>query len=102
MAKRWAKLFIIVGILAVLIIALYMIGRRPAIKAPPLPTVDEISEVKASYYDHDLGKEITFRVPEKTWDNTLEAMSPAERDLGPAKWQVLGDLEITLRNRRSF
>lgn len=75
---------------------------RPARNAQALPEVADISEMKASYFDRSIAKQLKFQVPKEHWDKIFEAMLPAQLDRDPAKWQVLGELEMTLKNGRPF
>src|SRR5436190_550098 len=99
MPNRRLKLFIILGILAVVMIAgcaMWLWGRRP------LPQIQEISEMKATYYEDKGDKKVQFSVPEEHWEKIFDALLPARLDPLPAGWVVLGQLDITLKNGRPF
>jgi hypothetical protein len=102
MTKRRVEFIIVGGILAVLIIAVCTIRQRGIRIPQPLPRVDEISEMKATYYEDEEYKKIQYLVPQHHWDKVLDALLPAQLDSRPAAWFVLGQLDITLKNGRPF
>jgi hypothetical protein len=58
-----------------------------------LPPLGEIEAMRAIYYDGE--KNVHFPVPREKWPYILDALTPAEKDDAPMKWQVIGTLVIT-------
>jgi len=68
----------------------------------PLPSAADIHIMKASYDDHAAHATINFQVPPQHWRAIFSALQPASVDPEPAKWESLGDLQLTLKNGGSF
>ena len=62
--------------------------------ADPLPKMTDIESIKASYFDPAQKRVVQFTVPQPHWNKIRDALVPARRDDNPARWKVLGDLEI--------
>jgi hypothetical protein len=62
--------------------------------ADPLPKITDIESMKASYFDPAQKAVVQFTVPQPHWSKIRDALAPARRDDNPARWKVLGDLEI--------
>ncbi|MFQ5733365.1 MAG: hypothetical protein ACE5KM_15605 [Planctomycetaceae bacterium] len=81
--------------------------------AVQLPEPDEIQEMTATLEDFSTpsglsfkpldGKSaVTFSVPKSHRKPILDALKPYQYDGSPAKWKVMGTLELTLKNGESF
>ena len=68
----------------------------------PLPAVEEVRNTTLRYFDVDAHREIRIEVPADHLPSLFAAIRPASRDPQPSKWEVLGDLEMTLRDGRPF
>ncbi|MBL8822640.1 MAG: hypothetical protein JNJ77_08645 [Planctomycetia bacterium] len=62
----------------------------------PLPALNDISRIE---YVSSTGK---HEIADKHWPAIWESLLPARRDSSPAKWIVMGDLDITLKNGNSY
>jgi hypothetical protein len=61
-------------------------------------TVAPLNEVEAMRAIYDTGeKDVRFSVPRENWPDILDALTPAEKDDAPMKWQGIGTLVITKR-----
>jgi hypothetical protein len=74
---------------------------RTAVVAP-LPTLDHVQKVVARYFDAGAKRDFRFEVPLDRLSSILGALQPATYDPRPANWEVLGELEMTLRSGRPF
>jgi hypothetical protein len=70
--------------------------------ADPLPLVADIRSMNARYYDRDEKHMVKFEVPQNHRGKILDALRPATYDSNPAKWVVLGQLDIERRDNRPF
>lgn len=68
----------------------------------PLPAIADIREVTASYFDSDVNQKISFNVPLTQLPTVFAALEPAFLDTSPAKWVVLGQMDMILSNGRPF
>jgi hypothetical protein len=68
----------------------------------PLPQLSEIQRIDAQVYDPKSGKDLDFEVPQSHWEAIFAAMLPARKDEHAAKWVGLGDLNLKLKNAKSF
>jgi len=68
----------------------------------PLPAVEEVRNATLRYFDVEARREIRIEVPAACLPSLFAALRPASRDPQPSKWEVLGDLEMTLRDGRPF
>lgn len=90
MTVRWRKwLLLFVTIAVVLSLAVWLFS------APgyTLPLPSGIASMEARFTCSDCDQR-TFVVPRDLYGEILSALSPASYDRFPAKWQVLGELEI--------
>jgi hypothetical protein len=66
------------------------------------PALSEIARMTIGFIDRDsAGNTKTvpeFDVPEQCWDDIIKGLSPSQYDPHPAKWVVLGSMEIELKN----
>jgi hypothetical protein len=77
--------------------------RNPRTKiANPLPAVGDVRSVTAHYFDLEAKQDFRFDVPLDRLPSIYKALQPATFDSRPAKWAVLGELEMTLRNGQPF
>ena len=60
-----------------------------------LPAIDNIQAMSAESESEEIPK---FEVPAELWPSLLAALSPADVDSDPAKWEVMGELHITETN----
>lgn len=63
----------------------------------PLPALDEIASMAATYHELPQRRDIKFTVPQSHWSKIREALVPAKRDYSAAKWQGLGELTIVTK-----
>src|SRR5690242_9723430 len=68
----------------------------------PLPPVSEIRIINAHYLDSRVKQELNFEAPPDCWEPIFAALRPARRDYNAAKWEVIGDLSLSLKNGRQF
>jgi hypothetical protein len=78
-----------------LLVAVVLVGCDN--QADPLPAVSDIDSIEAR-----TSEGVRFDVPKKHWVPILDAMRPARKDNDPAKWQVLGELNIRLKGGKSL
>jgi hypothetical protein len=71
---------------------------RPSYTFPPTSDIASI-EAKIYYLDE---KTRTVEVPRSLYDELFLALSPSSYDIFPAKWQVLGQLEVRTKNGMSI
>lgn len=62
--------------------------------AGPLPAINDIESMVATYKVRVQEKEIKFTVTQSSWSKIRDALMPARHDCSPARWQWLGELEI--------
>jgi hypothetical protein len=86
----------VVGAVAVLFIFI------PDRSQQPFPQLSEIQRIDAQVYDPKSANYVTFEVPRSHWDAIFAAMLPARRDDHPSKWTAPGDLNLKLKNAKSF
>jgi len=92
----------VVSTTLVAVFALWLPGNLAAEEAGPLPKAGDIATMRVKYYDRQGKKEVAFDVPQESWKNILASLLPARKDDRPAKWEVLGSLEITSKDRESL
>jgi len=68
----------------------------------PVPEATQIRSMEATFYDRRKGSDVTFQVPAAHWRSILASLLPAKADEDPAKWEVLGELQINLVGGGSF
>jgi hypothetical protein len=68
----------------------------------PIPAAARIHGIRAIYFDRASREKFEFDVPSAHWEPILSALRPARRDTEPAKWVVLGELRITMKDGRPF
>lgn len=97
-AARWGLGFLVSGCLLAA-----CIQRPPAlddVRHPEtgyvFPPLSEIATVE--FRGHNWGVFPDFAIPESSWEELLEALSPSQRDPRPAPWIALGDIWITTRS----
>lgn len=62
------------------------------------PPTSDISYTKATWFTRtNEWKELS--IPPTYWENAMKALSPSELDTAPARWQILGSLTITTKQR---
>jgi hypothetical protein len=84
--------------LSVIILAVYPWVFRVAY----LPYPSEVESMSVSFYDSRRHQHVVFSVAPKDVPTMITRLTPAIRDLAPKKWEVLGDLEITCKDRRKI
>jgi hypothetical protein len=89
-----AAVFVLIA-LAVAVLFKLPIAHRP------LPNIEDIQSIEA-IVDDTGGARVVFQVPRSHWHPIFSSLLPASRDADPAKWEVLGDLEIKLAGGDSF
>lgn len=98
MTIRWRKwLLLVVAIAVVLSLGMWLFS------APSytLPLPSDITSMEARLTCPDCDQR-TFVVPRGRYGQILSALSPATYDRFPAKWQILGDLEIRTNDGKSL
>ncbi|WP_422923414.1 hypothetical protein [Singulisphaera sp. PoT] len=58
--------------------------------------------MKASYVDMRSGEQREIEVPREHWEELRSSLLPAKRDKHPAKWVVLGQLDLTKEDDSRF
>ncbi len=66
----------------------------------PLPLTDDIEGIE--YRDPATKERAKFTVPREHWDKIFATLQPARRDNFPAKWVIIGELQIACKGGRSF
>jgi hypothetical protein len=92
----------VVGCLAVLVIAvlaMWIVPREPP-EAYEFPAASDIVSMEAELFTEE--NESKFMVPSELYDDILAALSPSQLDPNPAKWVVLGSLEIRTVDGKSI
>lgn len=86
----------------ILAVPLVWLVCRASRQAPenPLPAVSDVQSVAAHFFDPDSKQKVRFEVPLDRLPSIYATLQPATYDPQPAKWVALGELEITLRDRR--
>jgi len=92
------KIVIHLVCLSVIIVAVYPWVFRVA----DLPYPSEVESVSVSFYDSRRHQHVVFSVAPKDVPTMITRLTPATRELAPKKWEVLGDLEITCKDRRKI
>lgn len=60
----------------------------------PLPSITDIKSMSAVEFNVETGQNIKFDIPQEHWSAVTSALLPATLDRNPAKWQIIGKLEI--------
>ena len=92
----------IIAAIAVILILLVVIFRSPRPNGPPFPELSEIASIDASFYERALEREVDFAVPPEHFKPIFDSLTPAQYDDNPAKWVVLGELKIQLKDGKPF
>src|SRR5689334_19509191 len=87
---RTRRIIIISATVLVLIVFAVSVFRRGGYSFPP---VSDIVSMDARFQgpDRDLHQ---FQIPSGRYSEILSALSPSRRDFFPAKWQMLGELDV--------
>jgi len=64
----------------------------------PLPDRADISAMAVTQWVRNTRHMPDFDVPEDCWDEILAALSPAEYERFPKKWEILGQLQIETKS----
>jgi hypothetical protein len=82
--------------------------KSPALEktvVPPyeFPALEKIASVRVNFaYDRDTMKFVEYDLPPECWAETFSTMVPAEYDPNPAKWQIMGVINILLKDGRGL
>jgi hypothetical protein len=93
----WSALAFTVLVASALLYYFTWIG---AFDSRALPQLGDIEAMRAYYEKGE--KDIRFSVPREKWPDILDALTPAEKDDAPMKWQGIGMLVITKRGGREI
>ena len=97
--KKW-PLWLGIALLLLVGAVLFHLTRIGYFDSRTLPPLNEIDAMQAAAYIGGDERHVRFPVPREKWPEILDALTPAEKDDHPAKWQTMGELLIAKHSGR--